>query len=77
MKVETTLLFIVREQISKIEIKLQLDWTFEQANEHTLLVVMDILRYILALPVEELPMKDCLTLLEWLFYRICSNNILF
>lgn len=38
---------------------------------------MDILRYILALPPDDIPIKVCLDILEWLFYRVCSNNVLF
>jgi hypothetical protein len=41
------------------------------------LLQIDILRYILALPPQELPPRQSICLLEWLFYRSCNNNILF
>jgi len=37
---------------------------------------MDILRYLLALPSEEFPLREGLHIIEWLFYRVAPNNLL-
>lgn len=41
-----------------------------------MVLILDILRYVLCLASEELPIKECMYILEWLFYRVCSNNLL-
>jgi hypothetical protein len=49
---------------------------FGSTPEHSALLVMDILRYLLALPVEEFPMREGTYVIEWLFYRVAPNNLL-
>ena len=57
LKIETTLLYIIKEGLSKKEIKLQLDWIFSDKGSHTVVLVLEILRFVLAIPSEDLPVK--------------------
>ena len=34
-----------------------------------MVLILDILRYVLCLASEELAIKECMYILEWLFYR--------
>lgn len=77
IKIQTTLLFILRENITKTEIKIQLNWILASNGQFSLFIIPDILRYLLALPPEELTINQSLYIFEELFYRVCTNSILF
>lgn len=76
MRVESAVRFIIKEEVTQLEVGVQMNWAFEKTEEHFELLLIDILRYVLAQP-QEFPSKQGIFLLEWLFFRSCSNNVLF
>lgn len=52
MRVEATLRFIIKEEISQLEIGVQMNWAFGRNDTHFELLLIDILRYILAQPLQ-------------------------